>query len=371
MDVTGIAPARQIKDISITNYQATGLKDGTRQYFAITAVDKSGNENKRVASISAVPTPMPGGTMDTDMYAETYNSELAWPGTTLLADNHNPERPRIIEVNMKGEIIWEYSVPQNLRQYTNPGFDVEWLPNNNILFVLPRCGVYEVDRNGKVVWSYLTGKISHDADRLPNGNTIFVFGAFDQKDDAQVIEVTPQGNVAWGWYAKDYFNKPPYKDTYNEGWTHTNAVTRLPNGNTLISPRNFDFLVEVDARGSVVRTIGEGLLRAQHDPEVLPNGNILVANHGMPQQAIEIDSRTGGVVWRFTVPQRDNWPVRDANRLPNGNTLITGTTKIFEVTPGGGIVWQLGLKAVFYPREAPGRGFYKAERISIQKFSPG
>jgi hypothetical protein len=47
-----------------------------------------------------------------------------------------------------------------------------------------------------------------------------------------------------------------------------------------------------------------------------------------------------------------------------GNTLITGSTVIVEVTPDGKVVWQLRLKAVFTGYwEPPGRGFYKAERL--------
>lgn len=62
---------------------------------------------------------------------------------------------------MLGEIIWEYLVPENLRRPdkpgigVNPGFDVELLPNNNILFVSPGKGVYEIDRKSNNIWSYL------------------------------------------------------------------------------------------------------------------------------------------------------------------------------------------------------------------------
>ncbi len=364
VDVAGMTPIHQLRDITANTYQVPNLDVETKYYFSVTAVDKSGNEDKAVASVSATSTEMPRGTIDPEIYVDIYRSEKAWAGTTLLADNHKPERPRIIEVNMLGEIVWEYQVPKELKQYNNPGFDVERLPNNNILFVLPRNGVYEIDHSGKVVWSHMDAKISHDADRLPNGNTIYVFGAHDQISDAQVKEVNPKGEIVWAWYAKDHFNKTPYKDIYDEGWTHTNAVTRLQNGNTLISPRNFNFLVEVDSKGSVVMTIGEGLLEDQHDPEVLPNGNILVMNHRRPHTAVEIDSN-GKIVWQHVMPDRGTWPVRDANRLPNGNTLITGTTKIIEVTKEGEIVWQLALKGVTFETEkAAGLGFYKAERIN-------
>lgn len=363
-DVKGMNPFHKTESVTSTTFQVSGLRTDARQYFAVTAADKNGNEDTRVTSVSATSKAMPRGSIDPEIYVNVYRPEKAWPGTTLLPDNHNINRPRVIEVNMRGEIIWEYALPNNLRQYTNPGFDVEPLQNSNILLVLPGKGVYEINRNGEILWSYLDSKVSHDADRLPNGNTLVVFGNEDKISDPQVKEVNSKGEVVWTWHAKDHFNKAPYKDIYDEGWTHTNAVLRLPNGNTLISPRNFNFLVEVDPKGAVVRTVGEGFLEKQHDPEVLPNGNILLANHRKPHRAIEIHPETGEVLWRYTMSERSTWPVRDANRLPNGNTLITGTTKIVEVTPEGEVVWQLILKGITFERErAAGLGFYKAERI--------
>jgi outer membrane protein assembly factor BamB len=303
---------------------------------------------------------VPTVTKDPEITVDVYQPDRVWAGTTLLPDNHNPQRHRIIEVNMLGEIVWEYVVPEK-------GFvEAELLPNNNILYTVGAKGVYEIDRSGKIVWSYLTSKIDHDADRLPDGNTIFVFGMNDQKSDPQVTEVNPKGEIVWSWYAKDYFDKPPNNNIFNEGWAHTNAVSRLSNGNTLISPRNFNLVVEVDPGGEVVRTYGEGVFRSQHDPEMLSNGNILLANQNRPQRATEYDPETGKIVWEYLIPDQKNWPVRDANRLPNGNTLITGATEIVEVTPEGEIVWRLRLQGVsFSEQEAAGRGFYKADRISL------
>jgi len=355
VDVTGITPVHEVGDLTNISYQVTGLELETGYYFAVTAVDRSGNESTLVASVSVIPTPMPRGTLDPDICVDVYEPDMVWAGTTLLSDCHNLERVRIIEVNMLGEIVWEYLVPEK-------GFvEAELLSNNNILYTVDGKGVYEIDRNGKIVWSYLTNKIDHDADRLPNGNTIFVFGSDDQKSDAQVTEVNPEGEIVWSWYAKDHFNKAPYKDIYLQGWVHTNAVTRLPNGNTLISLRNFNFVVEVDPEGSVVRTIGEGIYHRQHDPEMLPGGNILVADHSKPQRAVEIDPETGEIVWQFAVPRQ---LIRDADRLPNGNTLITGATKIIEVTPQGKIVWQLKLENVTLGPAGLEEQLYKAERIA-------
>jgi hypothetical protein len=303
---------------------------------------------------------------DSDILVDVYVPDKTCQGTTLLPDNHRVDRSRIIEVDMQGRIVWEYRIPGHLKNYTNPGFDVERLPNNNILYVLPRKGVYEITRSGDLVWSYEDSQISHDADRLPNGNTLVVYGAGDGAGDAQVKEIDSKGKIVWAWYARDHFNKTPYKDIREEGWTHTNAACRLPNGNTLISLRNFNIVVEVNPRGQIVRTIGEGIFQAQHDPEMLPQDRLLVANHQKPQRAVEIDLKTGKVVWQSPVFERDAIPVRDADRLPNGNTLVTGSTKIVEFTSGGEVVWQLRIRNVQFrnQRDWAGLGFYKAERIT-------
>ena len=55
-DVSGITPVQQIKGIATNTFQATGFKPGTKYYFAVTAVDQSGNENKQVIGTSAIPT---------------------------------------------------------------------------------------------------------------------------------------------------------------------------------------------------------------------------------------------------------------------------------------------------------------------------
>ncbi len=307
-----------------------------------------------------------------DIYVDIYDPELTWTGTTLFADYHDPENMRIIEVNMLGEVVWEYAIPEDLKAYTNPGFDVELLPNGDILFLLPRHGIYEIDRDGNVVWSYLDSKISHDVDGLPNGNVLVVFGGNDKLNDIHVKEINREGEVVWSWRAKDHFYVDPYKDIYDEGWTHTNAATRLPNGNTLINLRNFPLTVEVNPEGEVVwsydwSSFGEG----PHEPEVLPNGNLLVAlqGGGERERVVEIDRETGEIVWEFHPPRMIG--MRDADRLPNGNTLIAGGAdlqegpKMLEVTPDKKIVWRLGVKGVEGTAEDHGRWFYKAERISM------
>jgi hypothetical protein len=307
----------------------------------------------------------PSGTPDPAFRVDVNVPGKTWAGTTVFADHHDPARPRIVEVNMRGEVTWEYDLPAELKAYTNPGQDVEPLANGNFLVLFPRHGVYEITRAKKVAWTYLDPKVSHDADRLPDGNTLVAFGASDTLEDMQVKEVNPRGELVWSWRAKDAFNRAPYLGISDGGWTHTNAVTRLANGDTLVSLRNFNLIAEVDRSGKVVRTYGEGVVTQQHDPEIQPDGNILMADLALPNAAVEM-APNGTVLWRFPFPEPGTWPVRDVDRLPNGNTLITAADRILEVTPGKEVVWQLRLaNTTFTDRQsAESQGFYKAERVS-------
>jgi outer membrane protein assembly factor BamB len=292
------------------------------------------------------------------------------PGTTLVGDLHDAAHPRIVEVNSLGEVVWQYDIPDALKAYTNPGFSVVPLQNGNVLAAFPRSGVYEINRTSRqVVWKYLDPKASHDAERLANGNTLIVDGGYgrDTIDDPAVVEVSPQGQVVWSWYARDYFNRAPYNTITGPDWTHTNAAIRLANGNTLVSLRNFNLVAEVDRNGKVVRLWGEGIMSHPHGPEPLPNGNLLFANPGRLPQAIEIDP-AGKIVWSYTIPpdvQFASASTRDADRLQNGNTLITAANRLIEVTPQGEVVWQFRLKDVTFSDEndAKGRGFYNSNRI--------
>jgi hypothetical protein len=311
---------------------------------------------------------------------DVYDQKKAYRGTTLFSDTHNSTSPKIVEVDMNGNVVWEYTIPRHLIKGATVGPDVELLQNKNILFVMSNSGVYEIDRNGTIVWSYLDPKVSHDADRLASGNTLVVFGNNDTKADAQVKEVNSAGKIVWEWYAKDvYGNDTRYKDIEIQGWTHANAVQRLKNGNTMISLRNFYLTVIVDKGGKVVREYNWskfGKDTDPHEPEIHEDNNTLLTclQNDAPYVSVEISMVTEEVLWTHT--DHNMRTARDSNRLPNNNVLIVGVntsgtsnmqddiSTIIEVTPSGEIVWRLSLKSTPVGN-GPG-WFYKAERISPQ-----
>jgi hypothetical protein len=122
-------------------------------------------------------------------------------------------------------------------------------------------------------------------------------------------------------------------------------------GNVLVSLRHLDMLIVVDLeRNSVVWAL-RGSWRAQHDAKLLPNGNIILfdnqgglASHGK-SRVIEIDPKTGGIVWSFDgskdVPF-DSLIRGSVQRMANGNTLISESTsgRILEIAPDGAVAWE-------------------------------
>lgn len=71
--------------------------------------------------------------------------------------------------------------------------------------------------------------------------------------------------------------------------------------------------------------------RRQHDPKIIANGNLLLFdNVGLRNKSrvLEIDPTTDETLWSYSGTQEDPFLTRAcgaAQRLPNGNTLITET----------------------------------------------
>ena len=55
IDISGMKPIHQVMEITTSSYRVTGLEDGTRYYFTVTAVDDSGNESALLTIVSAIP----------------------------------------------------------------------------------------------------------------------------------------------------------------------------------------------------------------------------------------------------------------------------------------------------------------------------
>jgi hypothetical protein len=175
-------------------------------------------------------------------------------------------------------------------------------------------------------------------------------------------------------------------------WLHINSATyvgpnrwfdqgdkRFAPNNVIISSREASLLAIVGRDGSIVWRLGPDFnqskeLRAirqiigQHHAHLIPKGlpgegNLLVFDNGgasgygfanpiapdgvgafarSTSRVLEINPVTLELVWFYTNPRFFSTNISGAQRLPNGNTLITAGAggRMFEVTREGAIVWE-------------------------------
>ncbi len=306
---------------------------------------------------------MPRGDEDDTFEVVTFDRDNVYAGTTFFPDLSVENEPRIIEMNMFGEVVWSYDIPDSLAKFDEPGMDVEYLyETDTVMIVLPHFGIIEVNRDGDIVWQHLDDEISHDADRLENGNTIYVWGGNDAQGDDIVKEVDAEGNLVWSWSAEVY--REEFKGSFRGGWIHTNGVQRLDDGTTMLSLRNFNMTIIVDEAGEVIWEYRwDDLGKDPHEPEILDNGNILICLQGDTEyQALEM-TLDGEIVWSFF--EEGLRTARDCDRLPNGNTLIQAVdgdqkTVLLEVTEDGEEVWRFTYTELLTEKAGL---IYKADRV--------
>ena len=123
----------------------------------------------------------------------------------------------------------------------------------------------------------------------------------------------------------------------------------VPKGSLLISIRNLDTIAILDPKEERLLWMwGPGELEHQHDPTVLPNGNILIFDNGVYRKfsrVLELDPRSQKIVWKYQSdpPEEFYSETRGAaQRLPDGNILITDSDhgRAFEITRAGEVVWE-------------------------------
>ncbi len=185
---------------------------------------------------------------------------------------------------------------------------------------------YLVSEEGKTEWTYPLG--TRDGWVLPNGNFLLTLSKCDQYPAGGVVEVTREGTMLF-----------EYRGTQSE----VNTAQALTNGNILLTEAGANpRLLEVDRQGKVRVEVHLSCQNTNHHMESrmarkLPNGNYLVPQ--LYDKVVREYTPAGKIAWEVKTP---NWPFT-AIRLPDGHTLINctyGNTSI-EVDAEGKTVWQL------------------------------
>ncbi|WP_255149995.1 arylsulfotransferase family protein [Halorarius halobius] len=207
----------------------------------------------------------------------------------------------------------------------------------------------------------------HDVDRI-NATHLLVAGSVE---DRVFIVDTTTDTIEWQWQVQNRFPLAS-GGRFPTDWAHVNDVEYLDDGRVLLSARNQDTVLFIDPGEGVQPSwsLGGdgryGVLYEQHNPDYIPRergGPALLVADSENNRIVEYQ-RTDGGAWTRTWTWQDStlqWG-RDADRLPNGHTLITDSNgnRVIEVNEQGEVVWSV-------PVDTP----YEAERIGTGDESAG
>ena len=289
------------------------------------------------------------------------NSAVA--GESMLEDD------RIIEVSWTGEIVWEWKAAEHIEEF---GFTPE-----------ARAAIAAGGRGGRGAGG---GGGARGAGAAPGGRAGAEPGAA-----AGGAGAAP-GAGARGGRAGGAGGRAGGAGGGGYDWFHINSATyvgpnrwfdagdqRFAPNNVIISSRQSSVIAIIDRSGAVVWQIGPDFDRTpeerairqiigQHHAHVIPEGlpgagNVMIfdnggsSGYGAPSpialngtgiyaratsRVVEINPVTLELVWSYNGPNFFATNISGAQRLANGNTLVTEGPggRLFEVTTEGEIVWE-------------------------------
>jgi hypothetical protein len=332
-----------------------------------------------------------------DRGVTVYDPARAQDGVTLYASGHEAAA---YLVAMDGEVLHQWRRPfstvwDESARTTRPQPDSHVYfrkavvyPNGDLLAVYEGVGdtpygygLVKLDRNSEVIWSY-AGRAHHDIDIGPDGRIYALthdlvdapLDGFDnlaspRLDDFLVV-LSPDGEELKKISLIHAVAASPYRHLLHTVSAyavadplHTNTVDVITErtaarfafgeaGQILLSFRELGAIGVLDLEREELVWASRGPWIGQHDPDLLPNGNILLfdnyGNFEKPEgrsRVIEFDPVTMAIVWQYAGSAE--LPFESAirssqQRLANGNTLITESSggRILEVTRDGRVVWQ-------------------------------
>jgi hypothetical protein len=328
----------------------------------------------------------------------------AWAGVNLYTSGHEPGA---ILMDMQGRELHRWSFeyrdafPDSIwARHPN----TEWwrrahlFPNGDILAIVEGFALLKLDKDSKLLWASPVNA-HHDLEVRPNGD-IYVLtreaSVIERVNpDEPVLEdfitvLTPDGKEKRKVSLLEAFEGSKFEKLYRAqnrthgDLFHTNSLAvldgrladRVPAfraGRILTSMNNLSVIAVVDLDSERVEWAVKGGSRGQHDPSVLDDGNLLLFdNRSTPgaSRVLEFDLENGRPAWSYRGTAEHPFFSKflgTAQRLPNGNTLITESDagRAFEVDRAKKIVWEF-----FNPHRAGEDDRYIATIFELLRLPP-
>jgi Arylsulfotransferase (ASST) len=342
-----------------------------------------------------------------------YDRDAVQPGVTLYASGH---AAAAYLVDVDGRILHEWcrpysSVWNDTAKVKRPQPDpyvyfrkVKMFANGDLLAIYEGVGdtpygygMVKLDRNSNVLWRFLD-YTHHDFDVGPDGRIYVLTHDFSKaptpdfgnlqnpRIEDSLVVLSPDGRELQRIPLLDPVAKSRYRhllhtvSSYSVGDPlHTNDVDLISKaaarnfpygkpGQILISFRELNAIGVLDPKLKRMVWMARGSWIGQHDPDILPNGNIILFDNygqfegpGGASRVMEFNPRNMSIAWQYAGDSGNRFDssIRsEQQRLANGNTLIVESNggRILEVTPAGRIVWRF---------INPVRGGAKGEKIAI------
>ncbi len=252
--------------------------------------------------------------------------------------------------------------------------------------------IYEVSWGGKVLWEWLASDhIDEFGFSLEARNAIYRSVPFNEaRQSADWLHIN----------SATYLGPNKWYDAGDE---------RFNPQHIMISSRTANIIAIIARDGSIVWRMGPdytvtpelaavGQIIGQHNPHLIPlglpgAGNLLVfdnggiggygnANPAAPEginsmtrdssRVLEINPVTFEVVWEYSLNGTErfqfySWYVSNAQRLPNGNTMINEgmNGRVFELTEDKELVWEF-VSPFFSDDDTPTHRIYRAYRLPYE-----
>lgn len=335
-----------------------------------------------------------------------HDAEKAFPGYNLY---HSTKRRGAFLIDMNGDVVHRWQYPEGVTIHTDA--HLELLPERGDLLVRAKSSIEKIDRDSRRVWSY-SAETHHDFWIHTNGEIYAMIRQsrlvpelhpeFETLDESIAI-LSPEGVERKRISLPDALLRSPWAgllpavsdldraQLFGLDLAADAAVLEAPaldilhsnhvevfdgalaergeiygEGNLLVSIRNLNTILILDPSGHrVIWLWGPNNLTFQHHPSLLPNGHILLFNNGIESSEIlELDPLSRRVVWRYADGELFSRTRGSAQRLPNGNTLITESDSgnVLEVTAQKEIVWKFANPDVL--EDGLRRAIWRMQRFS-------
>ena len=288
----------------------------------------------------------------------------AWQGLNFYNSSSAAEA---FLFDMDGKVVHSWKLN------SDPWYHATLLDDGGLVANIRFEGIVRLSRDSDVLWTW-SGVAHHALDVAEDGTIYAITGptaripsvheTLDVVDDTIVV-LSKDGEEQSRISLLQVLQKSPYrallpavshmtKASTALDILHTNHVEvfdgRLADrgplyakGNLMVSMAHLNAVMILSGETHEVLWLwGPTNVTYQHHPSLLDDGSILLFDNGRKRsRVLEVDPLTNQIRWQYTDPDFFTATQGSAQRLQNGNTLITesNTGHVFEVTRDGKMVW--------------------------------